>query len=326
MPRAPERLDEFELIRRYFLRSADTAIGVALGIGDDAALLEVPTGEQLVAAVDTLVAGRHFLPSTPARSIGHRALAVNLSDMAAMGATPRWATLALTLPQADPQWLQDFAAGFLALGERHGVTLVGGDTTRGPLTISVQIMGTVPAGGALRRDAARAGDLLVVSGTLGDAGAGLKFAQESPRPSDKALQFLIERFDFPTPRVQLGVAARGLASAAMDISDGLVGDLPKILDASHLAAVVDVERLPVSSALRAVVAEEEARELALGAGDDYELLLCLPPVKLQQLVDAARRLNLTLSVIGELRAGAGIRWTLHGADFAPRLSGFNHFD
>jgi thiamine-monophosphate kinase len=137
---------------------------------------------------------------------------------------------------------------------------------------------------------------------------------------------LIERFDFPTPRVQLGVAARGLANAAMDISDGLVGDLPKILDASHLAAVVDVERLPVSSALRAVVTEEEARELALGAGDDYELLLCLPPVKLQQLVDAARRLNLTLSVIGELRAGAGIRWTLHGADFAPRLSGFNHFD
>jgi thiamine-monophosphate kinase len=299
---------------------------VALGIGDDAALLEVPTGEQLVAAVDTLVAGRHFLPATPARSIGHRALAVNLSDMAAMGATPRWATLALTLPQADPQWLQDFAAGFLALAERHDVALVGGDTTRGPLTISVQIMGTVPAGGALRRDAARAGDLLVVSGTLGDAGAGLKFAQESPRPSDKALQFLIERFDFPTPRVQLGVAARGLANAAMDISDGLVGDLPKILDASHLAAVVDVERLPVSSALRAVVAEEEARELALGAGDDYELLLCLPPVKLQQLVDAARRLNLTLSVIGELRAGAGIRWTLHGADFAPRLSGFNHFD
>jgi thiamine-monophosphate kinase len=326
MPRAPERLDEFELIRRYFLRAADTTNGVALGIGDDAALLEVPTGEQLVAAVDTLVAGRHFLPATPARSIGHRALAVNLSDMAAMGATPRWATLALTLPQADPQWLQDFAAGFLALAERHDVALVGGDTTRGPLTISVQIMGTVPAGGALRRDAARAGDLLVVSGTLGDAGAGLKFAQESPRPSDKALQFLIERFDFPTPRVQLGVAARGLANAAMDISDGLVGDLPKILDASHLAAVVDVERLPVSSALRAVVAEEEARELALGAGDDYELLLCLPPVKLQQLVDAARRLNLTLSVIGELRAGAGIRWTLHGADFAPRLSGFNHFD
>jgi thiamine-monophosphate kinase len=325
MSSTDERLDEFELIRRYFSQPLVAADGVALGIGDDAALLEVPQGEQLVAAVDTLVAGRHFLPSTSARSIGHRALAVNLSDMAAMGATPRWATLALTLPEADPQWLEGFAGGFLALAQQHEVALVGGDTTRGPLTVSVQILGTVPHGTALRRDGGKAGDLLAVSGTLGDAGAGLKFARETPLSSDKSIQQLIERFDFPAPRVRLGVTARGLASAAMDISDGLVGDLPKILHASHLGAHIEVERLPISPALRAVAAEEEVRQLALGAGDDYELLLCVPPVKWQQLADAARQLNLTLNIIGELRAGSGIRWTLNGADFAPRVSGFNHF-
>ena len=173
-------MDEFELIERYFKRARPSAdSGVVLGIGDDAAVLTVPPGQELVVAVDTLVSERHFLKTTSARSIGHRALAVNLSDMAAMGAEPKWATLALTLPEAKPEWLADFAAGFMDLARRHHVTLVGGDTTRGPLTISVQILGHAPAGASVRRAGAKAGDLSAVTGTLGDSGAGLKFASES---------------------------------------------------------------------------------------------------------------------------------------------------
>ncbi len=320
-------MDEFELIRRYFQRTRQAAeSGVVLGIGDDAAVLTVPTGQELLASVDTLVAERHFLKTTSARSIGHRALAVNLSDMAAMGAEPKWATLALTLPEANAAWLADFAAGFLDLAERHHVALVGGDTTRGPLTISVQILGLAPAGSALRRAGAKAGDLLAVTGTLGDSGAGLKFAAERPRGGDaSAVDALIRRFDFPTPRVEFGVAARGLLSAAMDVSDGLVADLPKLADASGLAAQVAIEQLPISQALRSVTNESQARDWALGAGDDYELLLALPRGNLTKLNAIAARLNLTLSIIGELRAGSGVQWTLNGDRFAPGVLGYNHF-
>src|SRR5271167_2063065 len=199
-------LGEFELIRRFFSRrdAARAESGVVLGIGDDAALLELPLGTDLVAAVDTPVAGRHFPAGTEARSVGHRALAVNLSDLAAMGATPAWATLALTLPRADPEWLQSFSAGLLDLADCHEVVLVGGDTTRGPLTVSVQILGHVAHGTALRRSGARAGDLLVVSGTLGDAGAGLLFTSAPPATQIRTdIDELILRFDYPSPRVQL---------------------------------------------------------------------------------------------------------------------------
>jgi thiamine-monophosphate kinase len=316
-------VNEFELIRRYFVRDGRQA-GVALGIGDDAALLEVPPGAQLVAAVDTVVAERHFLPWTSARSIGHRALATNLSDLAAMGATPAWATLALTLPRAEGAWLEQFAAGFMQLAAAHGVSLVGGDTTAGPLTVSVQIMGWVPRGTALRRDGAHAGDLLVVSGTLGDAGAGLRFAREGSADNPDA-DWLLARYDFPEPRIALGLAARGLASAAMDISDGLAGDLPKLAAASRLRALVAVEKLPQSAALRAVAPPDQTRDWSLGAGDDYELLLAVPPAKIHELQDKALQLNLTLTIIGELTAGAGVQWTLNGGDFAPRVTGFDHF-
>jgi thiamine-monophosphate kinase len=275
--------------------------------------------------VDALVAGRHFPDTTAAKSIGHRALAVNLSDLAAMGAQPKWATLALTMPEAHADWLQEFSAGFMDLAERHGVALVGGDTTRGPLTVSVQILGVAPQGSALRRSGAHAGDLLAVSGTLGDSGAGLKFAMARPYENRPAVQALVQRFDFPTPRVELGMAARGLASAAMDLSDGLAGDLPKLAQASGLQAHVAVERLPISAELRAVASETEARDWALGAGDDYELLLALPPANLTALRAAAARLNLTLSIIGELSGGSGVRWSLNGARFAPEVFGFNHF-
>jgi thiamine-monophosphate kinase len=322
-------LGEFDLIRRFFERAdaaKDAEQGVVLGIGDDAALLRVPAGSELVAAVDTIVAGRHFPPATDAYSIGHRVLAVNLSDMAAMGAKPLWATLSLTMPSAEPAWLQRFSSGLLDLADEHHVALVGGDTTRGPLTVSVQILGSVPHGAALRRSGASAGDLLVVSGTLGDSGAGLAFALDAPRNLQRSVvDALIHRFDYPTPRVQLGLAARHVASAAMDISDGLVGDLPKLAAASAVHAHVQIEKLPLSSALRAAVSETQAREWALAAGDDYELLLAVPPAMYPKIEAAARRLNLTQTIIGELSSGSGVSWSLHGVDYAPAVSGYEHF-
>jgi thiamine-monophosphate kinase len=323
-------LGEFELIQRFFMRAPGTEgprAGVTVGVGDDAAVLDLPPGSQLVAAVDTLVEGRHFLPGTDPRSIGHRALAVNLSDMAAMGATPAWATLALSMPGVEPAWLEGFAAGLLGLADSHRVALVGGDTTRGPLTVSVQILGHVPRGSALLRSGAQRGDLLVVTGTLGDAGAGLAFAKKRPKKSaqEAAVESLLARFEYPTPRVAMGIAARGIASAAMDLSDGLVGDLPKLAHASGLGATVAVEKIPMSAALRALADEAQARDWALSAGDDYELLFSVAPPRYVALQAAAQRLNLTLSIIGEMRAAAGVSWLLDGAAFVPRSSGFDHF-
>jgi thiamine-monophosphate kinase len=321
-------LGEFELIRRFFVR-ADSAArdpNVLLGIGDDAALLNVPQGADLVVAVDTIVAGRHFPDGTDARSIGHRALAVNLSDMAAMGALPAWATLALTMPSADSDWLEKFAAGLLDLADAHSVALVGGDTTRGPLTVSVQILGTVAHGSALRRGGGRAGDILAVSGTLGDAAAGLALRQAAPAATrSREAEMLIQRFDYPTPRVEFGLAARGIASAAMDLSDGLIGDLPKLADACGLAAHVCIEALPLSGALRKSVSLGQARDWALAGGDDYELLFAVPANRFAELQGAAAQLNLTLTPIGELHAGAGVTWSLNGEDFAPVVSGYDHF-
>jgi thiamine-monophosphate kinase len=322
-------LGEFELIKRFFTRRAVPArqdSGIVVGIGDDAAVLEIPPGAELVAAVDTVVAGRHFPEGSDACSVGHRALAVNLSDMAAMGASPAWATLALTIPAADAAWLERFSTGLLDLAAAHGVALVGGDTTRGPLTVSVQILGHVPRGTALRRSGARAGDLLAVSGTLGDAGAGLAFVTASAAVErSREVDTLVRRFEYPNPRVQLGLSARGIASAAMDLSDGLSGDLPKLAQASGVAAHVDVERLPLSAALRAVANDEQSRDWALSAGDDYELLLAVPPQRYATLKAAADRLNLTLTVIGELRTGAGVTWSLKGKEFVPKASGYDHF-
>ncbi|MDP9088655.1 MAG: thiamine-phosphate kinase [Pseudomonadota bacterium] len=320
------QLGEFEAIRRFFVRDTGSKSGVILGIGDDAALLDLPEGSDLVAAVDTIVAGRHFLEGTDARSIGHRALAVNLSDIAAMGATPLWATLALTLPSIDIQWLEGFAAGFMDLADLHAVTLVGGDTTRGALTVSVQILGSVPHGTALRRSGGQAGDVLAVSGTLGDAAAGLSFLKMPQRLARSDVGELIRRFDYPTPRVQLGLSARGVATAAMDLSDGLVGDLPKLAAASALAAHVRVEQLPLSLALRSAESSQtRALDLALGGGDDYELLLAVPARRFAELKAAANRLNLTLSAIGELRSGEGVTWSLNGEEFFPSVSGYDHF-
>jgi thiamine-monophosphate kinase len=320
------QLGEFDLIRRFFTDVGAARSDVELGVGDDAALLRMPSGTELVAAVDTIVAGRHFPDGSDPRSIGHRALAVNLSDLAAMGATPAWATLALTLPSVDAGWLEQFSRGLSDLANAHGVALVGGDTTAGHLTVSVQILGHVERGTALRRSGGCAGDLLLVTGTLGDAGAGLALVSALHTTEDAAASAaLIGRFEYPTPRVEFGMAMRGIATAAMDLSDGLAGDLPKLTHASGLAAHVDIERLPLSGALSAVTDLQQARDLALGAGDDYELLLAVPPRHYEKAVSIAARLNLRLTAIGELHSGEGVTWALNGKESAPPGQGFDHF-
>jgi thiamine-monophosphate kinase len=297
-------LGEFELIRRYFSHLGAARDDVLLGVGDDAALVAPPAGQVLAVALDTVVEGVHFLPDDPPDSIGHRALAVNLSDLAAMGATPAWCLLSLTLARTDEAWLAGFASGMAELANRHGVALIGGDTTSGRLTVSVTVAGFVPPALALRRSGAREGDAIFVSGTVGDAAAGLALRQRRLTVAGRDAAVLEGRYLRPEPRVALGLALRGLASACIDVSDGLGGDLAKLCDASGVGAELCGDALPISPALRGAVAGERCRALALGGGDDYELLFTVPPGRrssLDRLVDL-----MPLSCIGEIRNGRGV--------------------
>ena len=328
-------LGEFQLLDRY-LRPLERPGGqarpdVLLGVGDDGALLRVPEGRDLVAVLDTLVEGRHFLPGCAPRSIGHRALAVNLSDLAAMGATPAWALLGLTLPAADESLLKGIAEGLSALATRFGVALVGGDTTAGPLSLTVQAMGFVPPGQALRRSGAGAGDLLFVSGTPGDAAAGLLLERGDAggvtvAPAlRQAAEQLRERFLYPIPRVALGEALRGIASACIDVSDGLAQDAGKLAQASGCGLRLQLDRLPLSAALQAVMGADRAVELALTGGDDYELCFALPPGELAQLSAVAAGLPCTLTCIGVLESEPGLRLFRQGLAVQQPTAGFDHF-
>jgi thiamine-monophosphate kinase len=312
---------EFGLIERHFLALADslTADGVRLGIGDDCALLEPPAGFELAISTDTLVAGRHFPPETDPEAIGHKALAVNLSDLAAMGAEPLWVTLALSLPKIDDDWLSAFCRGFGALAAEHGIALVGGDTTASPLlSISLTVVGKCARGQALRRSGARVGDRIYVSGELGGAALGLRqFASAQADPSCR------QRLERPEPRLALGRALRGVASACIDISDGLAADLGHICAASGVGAALDLAALPMPAAL---CGESDAEALALHGGDDYELCFCVP---------AEREMMLSLALgpglpnctrIGQIVAEPGLSGL--GADGVRRAlesRGFDHF-
>lgn len=304
-------MDEFQLIERYFRRPAP---GVALGIGDDGAIVAVPEGRELVVVVDTLVAGVHFPEDMGAADVGYRSLAVNLSDIAAMGAEPAWMILALTLPEPDAAWLEGFAAGLFELAERYGVALIGGDTTRGPLTISVTVLGHLPSAVRLLRSGARPGDRLYVSGTPGDAAAGLALGA----PEDEAGRELRRRFLRPEPRILLGRAIAGRASACIDISDGLLADLAHICEASGTGAAVELERLPLSRALLTAVGGADAVAYALTGGDDYELLYTLPP---RAAAEAAG-----VTEIGTITGAGGIRLTRDGRPVPlPEGRGYRHF-
>lgn len=318
-------LSETELIAKFFRSCGAQRRDVVLGVGDDAALLECAPGTQLVAATDTLVAGVHFPLTVPAAAIGHRALAVNLSDLAAMGARPAWALLALTLPEADEHWLGEFAAGLGSLARAHGVALVGGDTTRGPLCVSLQLLGHVPSGQALTRGGGRAGDLLFVSGTPGDAGAGLKLEQGTLSAPPEAAAYLRERFLLPTPRVALGERLRGLASACIDVSDGLLGDAAKVAAASGTGLEIQFAELPVSRPLVQTLGNDAARELALTAGDDYELCFTVPPERAAQLERELPPAQWNYRRIGVLRAAPGAAVMRGGTVMEFSHSGYEHF-
>lgn len=320
-------MDEFALIRCYFAGLTAARDGVVLGIGDDAALLQTRPGHELVVTTDTLIAGCHFPPETAPADIGWKTLAVNLSDLAAMGAEPRWFTLSLSLPAAEPRWLTGFCSGLKTLAERYGIALVGGDTTRGALSITITALGEVPAGRALRRSGARIGDSICVTGTLGDAAAALvqwSAGAGTSSAGDAEAIWLRQRLDRPEPRLAAGQALRGLAHAAIDLSDGLVGDLQHILDASGVGAEVLTAQLPMSAAFRKQVPEAARLRLQIAGGDDYELCVCMPA----QAVDAARTLlDVPLTVIGRITGVGGLRMLgADGATIASEHFAYRHFE
>jgi thiamine-monophosphate kinase len=311
-------ISEFDIIARYFTPASVGRDDVLVGVGDDGAVLEVPAGLVLVVSTDTLVRDVHFSDDYSPGDIGYKALAVNLSDLAAMAAQPAWATLALTLPRADEGWIADFARGFFDLAEAHGMALVGGDLTRGPLTITVCVYGFAPTGLSLRRSGACPGDEIFVTGTLGDAALCLA---DLPSPHRAYLETRLRR---PTPRVAEGLSLRGLASAGIDLSDGLAADLGHLLIQSGCGATVYLERLPLSPALRAVDDPDRRRALALAGGDDYELCFTVPP-SLRPMLESQWR-GAPMTSIGRIEARPGLRWICaDGSAYHPPREGYRHF-
>lgn len=322
-------LGEFELIRRYFERPGPAAPGVVLGVGDDCALLQPDAGQRLAISTDMLVEGRHFFPEVDPVALGHKALAVNLSDLAAMGAQPLGFTLALALPAADEAWLQGFSRGLFALADASGCPLVGGDTTKGPLNLCITVFGQVPPGQELRRSGARPGDEVWVSGQLGDARLALEaLLGETELPSD-LLERTRQRLERPTPRLALGLALRGIASAAADVSDGLCGDLGHILDASGVGAELELDALAASGALSTdLKTRPRAQQLrcALAGGDDYELVFTAPASAHAAVRQAAQSAGTPVSRLGRITPQPGLRWLDRaGRPLALQLSSFDHF-
>jgi thiamine-monophosphate kinase len=316
-------IGEFEIISRYFTRpSTDSA--VVLGIGDDAAVLA--TNGDVAVTVDTLVAGVHFPDGMAPHLLGYRLMAVNLSDLAAMGAQPRWCTLALTLPKADELWLEGFSRGLFDLAERFGVSLVGGNLSRGPLTMTLQLMGNVERANLLTRGGGHIGDDIYVTGTLGDSAAGITLIKErTAAPDGSAAAALKERFYRPMPRVGAGLALGPLATAAIDISDGLLADLGHLCKASGCGATLDIERVPLSAELMSLFPPQEALAHALGGGDDYELCFTAPPSRAEEIEAALEASATPVRRIGQLVAGQTVVCRRDGEPFTPPVRGYRHF-
>jgi len=324
-------MGEFDLIARYFTRPAAPGGGVALGVGDDCALLAPAPGMQLAVSSDMLVEGRHFLSTVDPAALGHKALAVNLSDLAAVGAKPLAFTLALALPAVDERWLAGFARGLFALADAHGCQLAGGDTTRGPLNICITVFGEVPAGGALLRSGARAGDDVWVSGTLGDARLALEVFRGTLAVPAEVFGAARERMERPAPRVALGQALRGLASSAIDVSDGLAGDLGHVLKASGVGATLDADAAAGRIAARRAAGldgfgADTWRSLALAGGDDYELAFTAPAPARAAVEQAGRSCGTPVTRIGRIEPAPGLRIVdAQGAPLAQRFASFDHF-
>lgn len=314
---------EFSLIQRHFTRPSGAAGGVVLGIGDDCALLEVPAGQQLAVTIDTLVEGVHFFPGSDPQALGHKALAVSLSDLAAMGADPVWATLGLTLPRVDDAWLAAFSRGLFMLADRYRLQLVGGDTTRGPLSITLQCHGLVPRGSAITRSGASPGDGIWVSGSPGEAALALATRRDELTLAADWQQHLDQRLDRPDPRVGQGLALRGIASAAIDLSDGLLADLGHILERSAVGARVDGLALPLSPAL-AQLSPAQARGLVLQGGDDYELCITVPERREAQM-RVLDGFGVPWTRIGEITEAEGLQCIDADGAPMPLPVGFQHF-
>jgi thiamine-monophosphate kinase len=308
-------ISEFALIRRFFTKQQVTNPSTMLSIGDDCALLSIPEEFELAVTTDTMVENVHFFAGTDPELLGHKLLAVNLSDLAAMGAKPMSVTLALTLPQVDENWLTAFSLGFLNLAERYSVDLIGGDTTSGPLTLTVQAMGWVPKGRALMRSAAQPGDFIYMTGCLGDAGLGLKIKQgyDCADPAGALM-----RFDRPEPQVEAGQALIGIAHACIDLSDGLSGDLGHILEQSQVGACLDWDALPLSPAVQAYINDTGDWSMPLTAGDDYELCFTIRPEQADKLTIAATK-------IGIIESEPGLRLNKSGRIQSLEIKGFEHF-
>ncbi len=316
-------MSEFDLIQRHFTRATPSA---ALGVGDDAALLRVNIGMELAVSTDMLVSGTHFFADADPFLLGHKTLAVNLSDMAAMGAQPRWALLSLSLPEVNETWLQQFSDGFFALAQRYGVELVGGDTTRGSLNLCVTIMGEAPQGAALQRSGAQVGDDVWVSGRLGDAALALAHLQGHIRLSAPEYAACAPALHQPQPRIALGLALRGVAHSAIDISDGLLADLGHILECSQVGAQLDFAALPVSATVSRYLGQPPGKQCALSGGDDYELCFTVPSARHAEVLRIGAQLDLPLTRIGKIVAGRIC--IVHDASGNPinvETGGYDHF-
>ncbi len=319
-------MSEFKLIDLFFKSLSETYPAtkrddVLLGIGDDCALLSVPDGKQLAISTDTLISGVHFPESTSPYDIAYKSLAVNLSDLAAMGAQPAWCSLAITLPDEDKLWLENFIKGFAGLASKHKVQLIGGDTTRGTLSITIQVMGFVDAAKALRRDKAKIGDDIYVSGTIGDAGLGLQ--QVLNNSTHKS--FCVSRLNQPTPRIELGENLVGISACAIDVSDGLLADLEHIVQQSSVAAEIDVTAIPLSAELQTHYAGNINWSEVLSAGDDYELCFTAPSLYQKDIADLQNKLNLPLTRIGRIVEGRGIECLENKKKLDIQKTGYNHF-
>jgi thiamine-monophosphate kinase len=317
-------LNEFDLIERYFVRPVSRN-DVTIGIGDDTAVCAVPGGHELLLTTDLLVAGVHFPEDAPAAAVGHKALAVNLSDLAAMGADPAWFTLTLSLPGIDEKWLQEFSQGMFALAETCNIALVGGDTVKGPLVAGIQACGLAPKGTAVLRSGARVGDKIFVTGSLGDAALGLRCIQREFEPPTESRDYFISRLHFPAPRISEGLALRNIANAMIDVSDGLVADLAHVLERSSVGATIQQEALPLSSHYR-----DKLTDIGFGAaltgGDDYELCFTVSADKVDELRAISRDWGCVPGCIGEIEQEPGLRIkTGDGNLIEPDVAGFDHF-
>jgi len=318
---------EFDLIQRYFTRNTPQTL---LGVGDDAALIKPSAGMELAISTDILVAGTHFFADTDAYKLGWKTLAVNLSDMAAMGAKPRWATLGLVLPEVNEPWLAKFSEGFFACADTFGVDLVGGDTTRGPLTLSVQIMGEVPAGKAIRRDGAKVGDEIWVSGELGTAALALAALQNKIALSESELSTYRLALEQPEPQVHLGIALRNIANSMIDISDGLLADLGHILERSKVGAHIHLGQLPTNAYVSHHLHEKAVQMLVLAGGDDYELCFTAPKSQHAKILEISQELTLPITCIGTITAATDGNFSSTVYDQQHHIinieeTGFDHF-